>query len=150
MTEDGIGVPLRRREDRRSLTGRGARTMMAKAMRRCSPSRRHARRVEQSRREIVHGDSACNPFGLGTYGSRSAAVGGAAIAKAVGKIIDKGRKRHRPQQARPRRRQTRRSATFVGAKFSPDSLARKREPRAKGRIGRLWAPAFAGRRNNTM
>jgi len=42
--------------------------------------------------EIVHGDTARSPFGLGTYGSRSAAVGGAAIAKAVGKIIDKGRK----------------------------------------------------------
>ncbi len=42
--------------------------------------------------EIVHGDTARSPFGLGTYGSRSAAVGGAAIAKAIGKIIDKGRK----------------------------------------------------------
>jgi carbon-monoxide dehydrogenase large subunit len=42
--------------------------------------------------EIVHGDTARSPFGLGTYGSRSAAVGGAAIAKAVGKVIDKGRK----------------------------------------------------------
>ena len=42
--------------------------------------------------EIVHGDTARSPFGLGTYGSRSAAVGGAAIAKAVGKIIDNGRK----------------------------------------------------------
>jgi hypothetical protein len=37
-------------------------------------------------------DTARSPFGLGTYGSRSAAVGGAAIAKAAGKIIDKGRK----------------------------------------------------------
>ena len=42
--------------------------------------------------EIVHGDTARSPFGLGTYGSRSAAVGGAAIAKAIGKIIDKGKK----------------------------------------------------------
>jgi aerobic carbon-monoxide dehydrogenase large subunit len=42
--------------------------------------------------EIAHGDTARSPFGLGTYGSRSAAVGGGAIAKAVGKIIDKGRK----------------------------------------------------------
>ena len=42
--------------------------------------------------EIVHGDTARSPFGLGTYGSRSAAVGGAAIAKAVGKIVDKGKK----------------------------------------------------------
>jgi carbon-monoxide dehydrogenase large subunit len=42
--------------------------------------------------EVVHGDTARSPFGLGTYGSRSAAVGGSAIAKAVGKIVDKGRK----------------------------------------------------------
>jgi len=48
--------------------------------------------VSSSFVEIVHGDTARSPFGLGTYGSRSAAVGGAAIAKAVGKIIDKGRK----------------------------------------------------------
>jgi carbon-monoxide dehydrogenase large subunit len=48
--------------------------------------------VSSSLVEIVHGDTARSPFGLGTYGSRSAAVGGAAIAKALGKIIDKGRK----------------------------------------------------------
>ena len=48
--------------------------------------------VSSSLVEIVHGDTARSPFGLGTYGSRSAAVGGGAIAKAVGKIIDKGRK----------------------------------------------------------
>jgi aerobic carbon-monoxide dehydrogenase large subunit len=47
--------------------------------------------VPSSLVEIVHGDTARSPFGLGTYGSRSAAVGGAAIAKALGKIIDKGR-----------------------------------------------------------
>jgi aerobic carbon-monoxide dehydrogenase large subunit len=48
--------------------------------------------VSSSLVEIVHGDTARSPFGLGTYGSRSAAVGGSAIAKAVSKIIDKGRK----------------------------------------------------------
>jgi carbon-monoxide dehydrogenase large subunit len=42
--------------------------------------------------EVVHGDTARSPFGLGTYGSRSAAVGGAALFKAAGKIIDKGKK----------------------------------------------------------
>jgi len=42
--------------------------------------------------EIVHGDTAKSPFGLGTYGSRSAAVGGAAIFKATGKVIAKGKK----------------------------------------------------------
>lgn len=42
--------------------------------------------------EIVHGDTARIQFGLGTYGSRSLAVGGSAIYKAVDKVIAKGRK----------------------------------------------------------
>lgn len=41
--------------------------------------------------DVVHGDTARSPFGLGTYGSRSAAVGGSAIAKAADKVIAKGR-----------------------------------------------------------
>ncbi len=42
--------------------------------------------------EVVHGDTDKIPFGMGTYGSRSLAVGGSAIAKALEKIIAKGRK----------------------------------------------------------
>ena len=42
--------------------------------------------------EIVHGDTGRIPFGMGTYGSRSLAVGGAAIVKALDKIIAKGKK----------------------------------------------------------
>ena len=42
--------------------------------------------------EVVHGDTDRIPFGMGTYGSRSAAVGGSAILKAVDKIVDKGKK----------------------------------------------------------
>ncbi|HWU91487.1 MAG TPA: molybdopterin cofactor-binding domain-containing protein, partial [Kofleriaceae bacterium] len=42
--------------------------------------------------EVVHGDTDRIPFGMGTYGSRSAAVGGSAIIKALDKIIDKGKK----------------------------------------------------------
>ena len=42
--------------------------------------------------EVVHGDTAVGPFGMGTYGSRSAGVGGSAIAKAADKIVAKGRK----------------------------------------------------------
>jgi carbon-monoxide dehydrogenase large subunit len=42
--------------------------------------------------EIVHGDTGRIPFGMGTYGSRSLAVGGTAIVKAVDKIIAKGKK----------------------------------------------------------
>jgi len=42
--------------------------------------------------DIVHGDTAKVPFGMGTYGSRSLAVGGSAMDKAMDKIIAKGRK----------------------------------------------------------
>ncbi len=41
--------------------------------------------------QIEHGDTAKIPFGMGTYGSRSLAVGGSAIVKAVDKVIAKGR-----------------------------------------------------------
>ena len=47
--------------------------------------------VDISKVEIVHGDSERTPFGMGTYGSRSLAVGGTAISKALDKIIAKGR-----------------------------------------------------------
>jgi len=42
--------------------------------------------------EIVHGDTGAIPFGMGSYGSRSAAVGGSAIYSAVEKIREKGKK----------------------------------------------------------
>lgn len=42
--------------------------------------------------EIVHGDSEAVAFGMGTYGSRSLAVGGSAIVKSLDKIIEKGAK----------------------------------------------------------
>ncbi len=42
--------------------------------------------------EISHGDTNKVPFGMGTYGSRSLAVGGSAIVKALDKVVAKGRK----------------------------------------------------------
>ena len=48
--------------------------------------------VPASSIEIVHGDTSKIPFGMGTYGSRSLAVCGSAIHKAVEKIITKGKK----------------------------------------------------------
>ncbi len=42
--------------------------------------------------EIVHGDTESVPFGMGTYGSRSLAVGGVAITMSVDKIKEKGAK----------------------------------------------------------
>ena len=42
--------------------------------------------------EIVHGDTSKVLFGMGTYGSRSIAVGGTAIVKALDKVVAKGKK----------------------------------------------------------
>jgi len=42
--------------------------------------------------DVVHGDTGRIPFGMGTYGSRSLAVGGTAIVKALDKIVAKGRR----------------------------------------------------------
>jgi carbon-monoxide dehydrogenase large subunit len=42
--------------------------------------------------DVVHGDTAKIPFGMGTYGSRSLPVGGSALVKAADKIIAKGKK----------------------------------------------------------
>jgi len=42
--------------------------------------------------DVVHGDTAKVPFGMGTYGSRSLAVGGSAMMKAMDKIIAKGKR----------------------------------------------------------
>ena len=42
--------------------------------------------------EVVHGDTGKVPFGMGTYGSRSLAVGGSAIVKSLEKIKEKGTK----------------------------------------------------------
>lgn len=42
--------------------------------------------------DIVHGDSDSVAFGMGTYGSRSLAVGGSAIVKSIEKVIEKGTK----------------------------------------------------------
>ena len=42
--------------------------------------------------EIVHGDTQEVPFGMGTYGSRSIAVGGSAISNALDRIVEKGKK----------------------------------------------------------
>jgi carbon-monoxide dehydrogenase large subunit len=48
--------------------------------------------LDMDKVEVVEGDTGQIQFGWGTYGSRSAAVGGSAIAKSVDKVINKGRK----------------------------------------------------------
>ncbi len=48
--------------------------------------------IDESMVEIVHGDTANTPMGMGTYGSRSIAVGGSAMVRATEKIIAKAKK----------------------------------------------------------
>ena len=48
--------------------------------------------IDPSMVEIVHGDTANTPMGMGTYGSRSIAVGGSAMVRAAEKVINKAKK----------------------------------------------------------
>ncbi|SLN40862.1 Carbon monoxide dehydrogenase large chain [Roseivivax jejudonensis] len=48
--------------------------------------------LEEHMVEIEHGDTANTPMGMGTYGSRSIAVGGSAMVRATEKIINKMKK----------------------------------------------------------
>ena len=48
--------------------------------------------IDASMVEIEHGDTANTPMGMGTYGSRSIAVGGSAMVRATEKIIAKAKK----------------------------------------------------------
>jgi carbon-monoxide dehydrogenase large subunit len=48
--------------------------------------------IDASQIDVVHGDTARIPFGMGTYGSRSLAVGGSAIVRATEKIVAKAKK----------------------------------------------------------
>jgi carbon-monoxide dehydrogenase large subunit len=48
--------------------------------------------IDAGQIDVVHGDSAKSSFGMGTYGSRSVAVGGSALVLALNKVIDKGKK----------------------------------------------------------
>ncbi len=48
--------------------------------------------IDENQIDIVHGDTARIPFGMGTYGSRSLAVGGSALFRATEKIIAKAKK----------------------------------------------------------
>jgi carbon-monoxide dehydrogenase large subunit len=47
--------------------------------------------VDPQQINVMHGDTSQGPQGLGTYGSRSLAVGGEAIARATEKVVEKAR-----------------------------------------------------------
>ena len=70
-----------------------ARTATAKATRLRLPSLLADRfGVPLEMVDIVHGDTGQVPFGMGTYPSRSLAVGGTALVKAMDKIVAKAKK----------------------------------------------------------
>ena len=48
--------------------------------------------IPEDQIDIVHGDTSKVPFGMGTYGSRSLAVCGAAMVRAAEKVINKAKK----------------------------------------------------------
>jgi len=47
--------------------------------------------VDPERVEVIHGDTNQGPFGWGTYGSRTLAVGGEAVARAAEKVQEKAK-----------------------------------------------------------
>jgi carbon-monoxide dehydrogenase large subunit len=47
--------------------------------------------VDPSVVEVIHGDTATGPEGRGTYGSRSLATGGEAVARATDKVVNKAK-----------------------------------------------------------
>ena len=48
--------------------------------------------IDPQQVDIVHGDTGAGPMGMGTYGSRSLAVGGVSAAQAAEKVADKARR----------------------------------------------------------
>ncbi|MGH8741583.1 MAG: xanthine dehydrogenase family protein molybdopterin-binding subunit, partial [Burkholderiales bacterium] len=52
----------------------------------------HKLSVPLERIKIVEGDTAAVPVGTGTFGSRSMAVGGSALARAIDKVVEKGKR----------------------------------------------------------
>ena len=67
--------------------------------------------VPISQVQIVHGDTDKVQFGMGTYGSRSIAVGGTAIVKAMEKVEAKAKKIAAHRSKRPRTTSSSRTAS---------------------------------------
>ncbi len=80
--------------------------------------------------EVVHGDTGRIEFGLGTYGSRSVAVGGSALMKATDKVIAKGKKIAAHMLESERRQHRLRRGCVLGAR--EQSIADVRRSRVRG------------------
>jgi carbon-monoxide dehydrogenase large subunit len=48
--------------------------------------------VDPGQIEVIHGDTGTGPYGMGTYGSRSLAVGGESVARTAVKVADKAKR----------------------------------------------------------
>ncbi len=80
--------------------------------------------------DIQHGDTGKVLFGMGTYGSRSIAVGGTAIMKAIDKVDRQGQEdRGAPAGGRAKPTSSLRTASSV----SPAPTARRPSPRSRWR-----------------
>ena len=89
--------------------------------------------------EIVHGDTGRVPFGMGTYGSRSASVGGTAIVMSLDKIKEKGKKiAAHLLEANPK------DMEYVGGSFVVKGSPQKAIPFGAGRADRVRAAQLPG------
>jgi carbon-monoxide dehydrogenase large subunit len=48
--------------------------------------------IDPANIEVIHGDTGTGPYGMGTYGSRSLAVGGESVARSAVKVADKAKR----------------------------------------------------------
>ena len=88
--------------------------------------------------DIVHGDTGRIPFGMGTYGSRSGAVGGTAVHMSLQKIIEKGRAlAAHLVEAAPE------DVEFKGGRFSVKGSPDRRKDVRRGEPGGLPRPQDA-------
>ena len=87
------------------------------------------------------GDSGVVPRGIGTFGSRSIAMGGSAIVLALDKIVAQGPRRRRPPAGR-RRPRTSTGTAATCAPATPRCRSGRSPPRRTSHRGcrRAWSP----------
>ena len=86
--------------------------------------------------EVIHGDTAFAPYGLGTYGSRSLAVAGTALYRSIEKVQGQGARRSPPTSWSAR------STTSSGATAAGASRARRSPRRTIQELGTsAWVAA---------
>ena len=103
--------------------------------------------------DVVHGDTGTGPFGLGTYGSRSLAVGGESLASAALKVADKAKRiaahllEAAPEDIELRRRQV--LGQGLAGQGDDAGRDRRRGVRARRTCPRAWSPGSRRRPSTT-